>query len=109
MRERRVEMAYENGDIYYSYLRWGKYGGYSNYGETGAIGKEQGAVIKDLSRPVYKVQITRDRQKALVSQITLLDSWNRNFTARRYLFPIPQNSIDNRLIYGIDDGQNPGW
>lgn len=109
MRERRVEMAYENGDIYYSYLRWGKYGGYSNYGETGAIGKEQGAVIKDLSRPVYKVQITRDRQKALVSQITLLDSWNRNFTARRYLFPIPQNSIDNRLIYGIDDGQNSGW
>src|SRR3712207_9327932 len=31
MRERRVEMAYENGDIYYSYLRWGKYGGVCQY------------------------------------------------------------------------------
>ena len=28
IRERRVEMANENGDIYFSYLRWGKYGGY---------------------------------------------------------------------------------
>lgn len=109
IRERRVEMAFENGDIYFSYLRWGKYGGYANYGEPGAVGKEQGAVIKDLNRPVYKIQISRDRKKALIGQITLLDSWNRNFTSRRYLFPIPQGQINNRLIYGIDDGQNSGW
>ena len=110
MRERRVEMAYENGDIYFSYLRWGKYGGAANYGRESAVGKEGGAIIKDLDRPVYKIQISRDRKKALIGQITLLDSWNRNFTERRYLFPIPQGQIDNRRIYGIDDGQNnKGW
>ena len=32
IRERRVEMAYE-GNLYWSYLRWGKYGGYANEGE----------------------------------------------------------------------------
>lgn len=109
MRERRVEMAYENGDIYFSYLRWGKYGGYSNYDAASAVGKEKGAIIKDLDRPVYKIEISRDRKKALIGQITLLDSWNRNFTERRYLFPIPQGSINERLIYGINDGQNEGW
>lgn len=109
MRERRVEMAYENGDIYFSYLRWGKYGGYSNYNRASAVGQEKGAIIKDLDRPVYKIQMSRDRKKALIGQITLLDSWNRNFTDRRYLFPIPQGTINDRLIYGIDDGQNEGW
>lgn len=109
MRERRVEMAYENGDIYYSYLRWGKYGGYSNYGRESAVGKERGAIIKDLDRPVYKIEISRDRKKALIGQLTLLDSWNRNFTDRRYLFPIPQGAINERLVFGIVDGQNEGW
>lgn len=109
MRERNVEMTNENGDLYYSYLRWGKYGGFCNYGEQNAVGKEQGAVIKDLSRPVYKIQISRDRKKMLVGQLTLLNSWNRNFTSRRYLFPIPQGQINNRAIYGIRDTQNSGW
>lgn len=109
MRERRVEMAYENGDIYFSYLRWGKYGGYSNYDRASAVGQEKGAIIKDLDRPVYKIEISRDRKKALIGQITLLDSWNRNFTDRRYLFPIPLGAINERLVYGINDGQNEGW
>ncbi|MDO5664406.1 MAG: RagB/SusD family nutrient uptake outer membrane protein [Bacteroidia bacterium] len=103
LRERRVEMAEENGDIYFSYLRWGKYGGYANYGST------PGEVIKDLNRPVYKIQISRDRMQALIGQLTLLDSWNRNFTTRRYLFPIPQSELDKRAIYGIYDEQNSGW
>lgn len=103
MRERRVEMAYENGDIYFSYLRWGKYGGHSNYQHA------PGGIIEDLNRPVYKIQISRDRQKLLVGQITLLNSWNRNFTQRRYLFPIPQGHIDTRSAHGIIDTQNPGW
>lgn len=103
MRERRVEMAYECGDIYFSYLRWGKYGGASNYG------KAEGDVIVDLNRPVYKISITSDRKSFCVNQLTLLNSWNRNFTTRRYLFPIPQGDIDTRTAAGIIDIQNEGW
>lgn len=103
MRERRCEMAYECADIYFSYLRWGKYGGYSNYGESA------GAVIKDLNRPVYKVEISRDRKSYCIGQLTLLNSWNRNFTSRRYLFPIPQGQIDTRSAHNIHDSQNEGW
>lgn len=103
IRERRVEMAFEGGDIYYSYLRWGKYGGYANYGRT------EGAVIEDLNRPVYKIEISRDRKSFCVGQLTLLNSWNRNFTTRRYLFPIPQSELDTRAAYGIIDRQNEGW
>ena len=103
MRERRVEMAYECGDIYFSYLRWGKYGNQSNYGRT------PGDVIEDLNRPVYKIGITSDRKTFCISQLTLLNSWNRNFTTRRYLFPIPQSVIDARNADGIVDVQNEGW
>lgn len=103
IRERRVEMAYECGDIYFSYLRWGKYGGASNYG------KPAGDIIVDLNRPVYKISITSDRKSFCVNQLTLLNSWNRNFTTRRYLFPIPQGSIDTRTAAGIVDVQNEGW
>lgn len=103
MRERRVEMAYENGDIYYSYLRWGKYGGYSNYG------RDASGIIKDLDAPVYKIAITSDRKKVCVSQLTLLNSWDRKFTVKRYLFPIPQGQIDKRAASGIKDDQNSNW
>lgn len=103
MRERRCDMAEEGGDIYFSYLRWGKYGGYANYG------REPGAVIKDLDRPVYKICISQDRKKYSIGQLTLQKSENRHFTVRRYLFPIPQGQIDTRSVYGIKDGQNEGW
>lgn len=109
IRERRVEMAMENGDIYFSYLRWGKYGGYANDGREPSVGQDQGAVIKDLNRPVYKIQMSRDYKQALIGQVTLAGVWNRNFTARRYLFPIPQNVIEQRRLYGIEDAQNAGW
>lgn len=103
IRERRVEMAYEEADIYYSYLRWGKYGSYSNYG------RNPGSVVKDLDAPVYKISITSDRRAACINQLTVLNSWNRNFTERRYLFPIPQGDIDTRAASGIIDQQNEGW
>ena len=103
IRERRVEMAYEEADIYYSYLRWGKYGSYSNYG------REPGDVIKDLNAPIYKISITSDRKAACINQLTLLNSWNRKFTTKRYLFPIPQGNIDTRAASGIIDKQNEGW
>lgn len=103
MRERRVEMAYEEADIYFSYLRWGKYGSYSNYG------RNAGDVIKDLNAPVYKISISSDRKSACIGQLTLLNSWNRKFTPKRYLFPIPQGQIDTRTAAGIIDKQNEGW
>lgn len=103
IRERRVEMANENGDIYFSYLRWGKYGGFANNG------REAGDIIYDLDRPVYKIEISRDRSQLLINQVTLLNSANRNFTTKRYLFPISQGFLDTREAYDLDHDQNEGW
>ena len=103
IRERNCEMCNETADIYFSYLRWGKYGKHANYGE------DPGAVIKDLNRPAYKIDISRDRSKLVVSQITLLNSAQREFTERRYLFPINRSFLNTRETYGIIDAQNEGW
>lgn len=103
MRERRVEMANEANDIYFSYLRWGKYGGDANYG------RQPGAIIRDLDCPVYKIEINRDRTAFIVNQMTLLNSAQRHFTTRRYLFPIPQSFLNTREAYGLDHVQNPEW
>ena len=103
IRERNCEMANETGDIYFSYLRWGKYGGYANHERNG------GDIIADLNRPVYKIQISRDRSQLIVSQVTLLNSAQRAFTTRRYLLPISQGFLNTREAYGIMDAQNEGW
>ncbi len=103
IRERNCELTNEGGDIYYSYLRWGKYGGYANHGRAA------GDIIYDLDRPAYKIEISRDRTKLLVGQVTLLGSANRNFTQKRYLFPIQQSFLDTREAYGLDCVQNEGW
>ena len=103
IRERNCEMTNETGDIYFSYLRWGKYGGYANHGRAA------GEVIADLDRPAYKIQISRDRTQLIVSQVTLLNSANRNFTTRRYLLPIHQGFLNTREAYGMNDAQNEGW
>jgi len=103
IRERNCEMTNETGDIYFSYLRWGKYGGHANHGRA------PGEVIADLDRPTYKIQISRDRTQLIVSQVTLLNSANRNFTTRRYLLPINQGFLNTREAYGMHDAQNEGW
>lgn len=103
IRERTVEMTNEGGDLYYSYLRWGKYGGYANHGRAA------GDIIYDLDRPVYKMQINRDRTAILVNQVTLLNSANRNFTTKRYLLPVAQSFLDKREAYALDHAQNEGW
>ena len=103
IRERNCEMTNETGDIYYSYLRWGKYGGYANHGRAA------GEIIADLDRPAYKIQISRDRSQLIVSQVTLLNSAQRAFTTRRYLLPISQSFLNTREAYGIMDAQNEGW
>lgn len=102
IRERRVEMAKEN-DLYWSYLRWGKYGGYANEGEA------EGGVIKALNRPVHKIQISKDRKKFFIGQIVRANAWNRNFSVRRYLMPIPQGGLDKRAASGLVEVNNPGW
>ncbi len=103
IRERRVEMTGEGADIYFSYLRWGKYGGFANGGQAA------GGIVKDLDRPVYKIEISRDRKKMIVVQHTLNGTSNRNFTPKRYLFPIQKGFLDKREAYGLDHEQNPGW
>ena len=103
MRERRVEMANECGDVYYSYLRWGKYGGYSNYDRA------PGDEILDLDRPVYKIQISSDRSTILINQNTISRTAQRRFTVRRYLRPIKQSFLDTREAYGLDHEQTQGW
>ena len=103
IRERNCEMCNEGGDIYFSYLRWGKYGGYANHGRAA------GEVIADLDRPAYKIQISRDRSQLIVSQVTLMNSAQRAFTTRRYLLPISQGFLNTREAYGMKDAQNEGW
>ena len=103
IRERNCEMTNEGGDIYFSYLRWGMYGGYANHGRSA------GDVIYDLDRPTYKVEISRDRKSVLIGQHTLLNSATRSFTARRYLLPIAQGFLNTRESYGLDHAQNTGW
>lgn len=103
IRERNCEMTNETGDIYFSYLRWGKYGGYANHGRAA------GEVIADLDRPAYKIQISRDRTQLIVSQVTLLNSAQRAFSTRRYLLPINQGFLNTREAYGMKDAQNEGW
>lgn len=103
IRERNCEMCNEGGDIYFSYLRWGKYGGYANHG------RPAGGIIADLDRPAYKIQISRDRTKLLIGQVTLLNSAERHFSERRYLFPIAQGFLDTRAAFDLDHVQNEGW
>lgn len=103
MRERRVEMANEGGDIYFSYLRWGKYGGYANHG------RPKGDVIQELDAPVHKISISRDRQQVLIGQFTLMNSASRIFSQKRYLMPIAKDFLDTREAYGMDHVQNEGW
>ncbi len=96
-------MCNESGDIYFSYLRWGKYGGAANHGRT------PGDIIYDLDRPVYKIEINRDRTAFIINQVTLLNSASRAFTERRYLFPIPISFLNTREAYGLDHEQNELW
>lgn len=103
IRERRCEMCNEQGDNYWSYLRWGKYGGFANHG------RKPGDIIYDLDRPVYKIEISRDRSSILIGQMTLLGASQRSFSTRRYLLPIQQSFLDMREAYGLDHQQTQGW
>lgn len=103
IRERNCELTNEGGDLYFSYLRWGKYGGHANHGRAPATSSP--ISIGRLTR----IETNRDRTALLIGQVTLLNSANRNFTVKRYLLPIMQGFLDTREVYGLDHTQNEGW
>ena len=103
IRERNCEMVNEGGDLYWSYLRWGKYGGYANEGE------QPGGIVQALNRPVHMIQIDHERKTILVNQVTINRAAERKFTDRRYLLPVNQSFLDTRKAYGIDDKYTQEW
>ena len=108
IRERNCEMVNEGGDLYFSYLRWGKYGGYANPDKDGNP-TAKGGIIHALNRPVHMVQIDHERKTVLVNQLTVQRAAERKFTERRYLLPINQGFLNTRATYGIEDNYTPEW
>jgi hypothetical protein len=103
IRERNCELVNEGGDIYWSYLRWGKYGGYANEGQPA------GGIVQALNRPVHMIQIDHTRSTILVNQLTINRAAERKFSDRRYLLPINQNFLNTRATYGIQDNYTQEW
>ena len=103
IRERNCEMCNEGGDIYFSYLRWGKYGGYANEGQPA------GGIVQALNRPVHMMQIDHERKTILVNQVTINRAAERQFSERRYLLPINQGFLNTREAYGIQDNYTQEW
>lgn len=103
IRERNCEMVNEGGDLYWSYLRWGKYGGAANEGQ------QPGAIVQALNRPVHMMQIDHTRSTILVNQLTINRAAERKFSERRYLLPINQSFLNTRETYGIQDNITQEW
>ena len=103
IRERNCELTNEGGDLYFSYLRWGKYGGYANEGEA------PGGIIQALNRPVHMIQIDHTRSTVLVNQLTLNRAAERKFSERRYLLPVDRDFLNTRETYGIQDNYTQEW
>ena len=103
IRERNCELVNEGGDLYWSYLRWGKYGGEANEGQA------PGAIVQALNRPVHMIQIDHERKTILVNQLTVSRAAERQFSTRRYLLPIHQGFLNTRETYGIQDNITQEW
>lgn len=99
-RERRVDLTLE-GDYYWSLLRWGMFGGEANHGNV------QAGDIPELNVTPTVMDISRDRMGYVVTQGAYFSQNNqRHFDyPRRYLFPIPQDQINQNGNLG----QNLGW
>ena len=108
IRERNCEMVMEGGDLYWSYLRWGKYGGYANPDKDGNR-SQPGDVVHALNCPVHMIQIDHTRSTILVNQVTISRSAYRQFSDKRYLLPINQGFLNTRETYGIEDNYNQVW
>ena len=108
IRERNCELVNEGGDLYWSYLRWGKYGGYANPDKNGNP-SAPGAIVHALNRPVHMIQIDHTRSTILVNQVTVSSSAKRTFSERRYLLPINQGFLNTRKTFGINDNYTQEW
>ena len=108
IRERNCEMVNEGGDLYFSYLRWGKYGGYANPKDDGTP-SNPGEIVYALNRPVHMVQIDHTRSTMLVNQLTINRAAERKFSDKRYLLPINQGFLNTREAYGIEDNYTNEW
>jgi len=102
-RERHVEMALENGDRYWSLLRWGmqKMGGLNEDGSY----VTKGYVIPELNSQAHNMLISSDGLRWKVVEAT--DGGGQEvlkFTPKRYLFPVPYNQVNLGNLK-----QNPGW
>ena len=100
MRERNVEMVYENNDRYWSLLRWGmrKSGGIGNGSYA-----NNGFVIPELQGVLHGIRISRDGGSYQMFECTNTTGEAR-FTPKRYLLPINYNFCQKS---GVE--QNPGW
>ncbi len=89
--ERRVDMVLEE-DRYWSLLRWAKFNGQ--------------ATIPELVEPVRGIDIAADGRSFTITAITLNNNSNRQFNARRFLFPVPQGQIQANPNLAPN---NDGW
>lgn len=100
-RERRVEFVMED-DLYWSLLRWGKYGYEANEGN------QPGGMINELNCPATFPEIAADGTAVYIGNVQFLNDQREFKPERGYLFPIPQSVINaNAAIEDAD--QNPGW
>lgn len=100
MRERNVEMVYENNDRYWSLLRWGmrKSGGIGNGSYA-----TNGFVIPELQGVLHGIRISRDGGSYQMFECTN-PTGEAQFTPKRYLLPINYSFCQKS---GVE--QNPGW
>lgn len=99
--ERTVEMARE-ADLYWSLLRWGKFGGDANNGNPA------GGMINELNCPATFPEISEDRTAVYIGNVQFENDKRQFVTTRGYLFPIPQEQINANSALS-DKDQNPGW
>lgn len=99
--ERTVEMAKE-ADLYWSLLRWGKFGGDANNGNLA------GGMIDELNTPATFPEISEDRTAVYIGNVQFENDKRQFITTRGYLFPIPQGQINANSAMS-DKDQNPGW
>ncbi|MDH7461727.1 RagB/SusD family nutrient uptake outer membrane protein [Chitinophagaceae bacterium 26-R-25] len=100
-RERHVELILENGDRYWSLLRWGMQlsGGLKTGYSNSAL------AIPELNGKPHGIAISTDGTSYQVYEVTDNNGQALKFTPKRYLFPVPQSKITALPTLT----QNEGW
>ncbi len=100
-RERNVEMILENGDRYWSLLRWGMQ-------ESGGLqsGYSNAAyVIPELNGQMHGIHISINGNSYSLFSLNETNNLPLLFTAKRYLYPVPYSQIQASPVLT----QNEGW